>query len=63
MADGCVTCRFEILVYYRVRSVFETTCALLNTAFYQLDVKSRQIGGALDHNLRPESSFRLNLLL
>ena len=33
MADGCVTNRFEILVYYRVSSVFETTCALLNTFF------------------------------
>ncbi len=33
MADGCVASRFKILTYYRVRSVFETPYALLNTVF------------------------------
>jgi hypothetical protein len=28
MADGCVTIRFKMLTYYRVRSAFKPNCAL-----------------------------------
>jgi hypothetical protein len=38
----CITIRFKMLMYLRVRSAFEATRALLNTIIYfRSDVKSR----------------------
>ena len=34
MSDGCVTSRFKILAYYRVRSAFEATQALPSSIIY-----------------------------
>jgi hypothetical protein len=40
MADGCVTIRFKMLTYYRVRSSFKPDCALPSTIIEGLEATS-----------------------